>query len=361
MSFSSRALFPSSTTPASVGTLQDLQNDINVPDIGSDSVSDLCFSPQAEFLAVSNWDQNVRVYEVNTTSGQVQGRAMFSHEGPVLTCRFTQDGSKVVSGGADKQVKLYDLATQQTQTIGQHNDAVRVVRTVSCGAQNTPCVVSGSWDKTIKYWDMRQQNPICTVEMPERVYAMDASQKLLVVATANRHIMVIDLNNPEKTFRQMMSPLKYQTRSIGCYPKGDGYAIGSIEGRCGIQYIDDVQQKEYGFSFKCQREQKSATKEVLIYSVNSIVFHPIYCTFVTAGSDGTFAFWDKDSRHRLKGYPALNASIPVVNFNRNGSLFAYALSYDWSKGYQYNTANYPTSVRLHVCKDEEVKPRGKRK
>ncbi len=72
--------------------------------------------------------------------------------------------------------------------------------------------------------------------MPERVYAMDSSQKLLVVATAERHIIIIDLNNPDKIFRQSMSPLKFQTRSISCYPKGDGFGIGSIEGRCGIQY-----------------------------------------------------------------------------------------------------------------------------
>ncbi|QPG73750.1 RNA export factor gle2 [Brettanomyces nanus] len=271
------------------------------------------------------------------------------------------DGTKVVSGGADKTVRLFDLATQQTQTIGQHEEPVRTVRAVQCGPQNTPCIVSGSWDKTVKYWDMRQPTPMCTLTMPERVYAMDASQKLLVVATAGLHVEIINLNNPNQIFRSTLSPLKFQTRSIACYPKGDGYAVGSIEGRCGIQYVDAMQQKDYGFSFKCQREQKANPKEALIYAVNSIVFHPVYGTFATAGADGTFSFWDKDSRHRLKGYPSFGATIPAVNFNRTGAIYAYALSYDWSKGYQYNTPNYTNVVRLHICRDEEVKPRGKRK
>jgi len=34
--------------------------------------------------------------------------------------------------------------------------------------------------------------------------------------------------------------------------------------------------------------------------VNSIKFHPQHGTFVTAGGDGTYNFWDKDSKQRLK-------------------------------------------------------------
>lgn len=37
-----------------------------------------------------------------------------------------------------------------------------------------------------------------------------------------------------------------------------------------------------------------------IYAVNSISFHNRYGTFATAGADGSYAFWDKDKRQRLK-------------------------------------------------------------
>lgn len=350
-----------STTSTSLGSIQDLQNDLVVPSIGTDSVADICFSPVGDLLAVASWDGKVRVYEVGGAAmgGRptgCQGRAMYSAGGPVLSARFTPDGTKVVSGGADKQIKLFDLASQQWQSVGQHADTVKAVRCVSCGPQNTPCVASGSWDKTVKYWDLRSPTAICTLNMPERVYAMDSSQKLLVVGTAGRHVEIINLNSPGKVFRSQMSPLKLQTRSIGCYPKGDGFAVGSIEGRCGVQYVSEIQQKQYGFSFKCHRVQKP-NKEVDIYAVNSIVFHPVYGTFVTAGADGSFSFWDKDSRHRLRGFPSLGAPVSVVNFNRNGSLFAYALSYDWSKGYQFHTRNDRNTVRIHPCNDSEVKPK----
>ncbi|GME90374.1 hypothetical protein B5S31_g5057 [[Candida] boidinii] len=349
------------TTAPAAGTLQDLANDITVPNGPEDSISDISFSPQAEFLSVASWDKKNRIYEINTSTGQVEGRAMYEHDGPVLSTRWSTDGMKVVSGGVDRQVKLFDLGSQQNQTIGTHNDAVRSVRFVEVGPQNTPVVVSGSWDKTLKYWDMRQQNPVCSINLPERVYCMDSVKKLLVVATAERHISIINLDSPDKIFRQTVSPLKYQTRSICCYPSADGFAVGSIEGRCAIQYVDENQQKELGFSFKCQRETKSPRKDVYIYSLNAISFHPLYGTFSTAGSDGTFNYWDKDAKNRLKGYPSFNSPITATAFNRNGSIFAYALSYDWSKGYEFNKADYPNMVRLHAVKDEEIKQRARAK
>ena len=80
-------------------------------------------------------------------------------------------------------------------------------------------------------------------------------------------------------------------------------------------------------------------------------------TFSTAGSDGTFHFWDKDAKHRLKGYPQVGGSITATQFNKNGAIFAYAVSYDWSKGYQGNTPSYPTKVMLHPVQADECKPR----
>ncbi|CDK24643.1 unnamed protein product [Kuraishia capsulata CBS 1993] len=343
------------------GTEQDLANDITVPNPPEDSVSDFSFSPVADFLTVASWDKKVRIYEV-TATGAVEGRAMYEHEGPVLSTRWSLDGTKVVSGGADKAVRLYDVQSGQQQQIGAHDGVVRSVRFVEVGPQNTPVVVSGSWDKTLRYWDMRTPNPVCTINLPERVYAMDSSMKLLVAGCADRHLSIIDLNQPDKVFKQIMSPLKYQTRTVTCFLKGDGYALGSIEGRCAIQYVDEQEHKKNGFSFKCQRHPNTTNStQTMAYSVNAINFHPVYGTFSTAGSDGSFCFWDKDARQRLKSYPSLRSSIPVTAFNRSGTIFAYALSYDWSKGHEFNRPDYPNVIRLHAVKEEEIKQRQKRK
>ena len=96
---------------------------------------------------------------------------------------------------------------------------------------------------------------------------------------------------------------------------------------------------------------------VNVHAVNAISFHPIHGTFSTAGSDGTFHFWDKDAHHRLKGYPSVGGAITATDFNRDGSIFAYGVSYDWSKGFQHNEPQYMTKVMLHPVTGDECKPR----
>lgn len=59
----------------------------------------------------------------------------------------------------------------------------------------------------------------------------------------------------------------------------------------------------------------------------------------------------------VHSYPAVGGTISTTAFNRNGSIFAYAVSYDWSKGFQGNTQGHPNKVMLHPVKDDEAKPR----
>jgi mRNA export factor len=41
----------------------------------------------------------------------------------------------------------------------------------------------------------------------------------------------------------------------------------------------------------------------------------------------------------------------------DGTVFCYAVSYDWSKGYQANQPTYPTKVMMHGVVNDECKPR----
>lgn len=143
----------------------------------------------------------------------------------------------MASAGADKNVKVCDLVSQQDIVVGTHDQPVRSVRFFDSGSGTM--VVSGSWDKTVKYWDLRQQGPAATLACQERVYTMDVQQNLLVIGTADRYINVVDLKNPTKFYKTLQSPLKWQTRVVSCFPDSTGFAIGSIEGRCAIQYVEE--------------------------------------------------------------------------------------------------------------------------
>lgn len=89
-------------------------------------------------------------------------------------------------------------------------------------------------------------------------------------------------------------------------------------------------------------------------------FHPTRPTvFTTAGSDGTFHFWDRVARSRLKSYPSAGAAITSTRFNSDGSLFAYAVGYDWSMGCARNSPEIQTKLMLHRVLPEESKATNK--
>lgn len=256
---------------------------------------------------------------------------------------------------------MLDLGANSTtpQQVAAHNEPIRCVE--SLAVQGNQMLVTGSWDKTVKYWDLRQQQPAATLECQERIYCMDVKDQMLVVGTADRWLNVVNLNDPSKFYKQMQSPLKWQTRTVACFADATGFAVGSIEGRCAIQYVEDKDSSS-NFSFKCHRQNRPNTRDIAdVYSVNSIRFHPQQGTFSTAGSDGTFHFWDKDAKHRLKGYPEVGGTISATAFNAQGTIYAYAVSYDWSKGYSFNTPQLPNKIMLHPIQGDECKPRPKAK
>jgi cell cycle arrest protein BUB3 len=284
----------------------------------------------------------VRLYDV-LTNNQHNLRQKYMHDAPVLDVAFQviyltnisinfnvilyffllQDSIHTVSGGLDQQVKFYDLNTHSEQILGTHDDAVKCVE--FAGKING--VVTGSWDRTIKLWDTREKECIGQYEQNKgKVYSMSVNDEKIVVATSDRKVLVWDLRNMGQYVMRRESSLKYQTRSIKCFPNKEGYVMSSIEGRVAVEYFDpdpEVQKKK--FAFKCHRIKENNTE--LIYPVNAISFHNIYNTFATGGSDGYVNIWDGFNKKRLCQFHHYDSSIAALAFSNDGSTLAIACSY----------------------------------
>lgn len=354
---------PSNASTTTTSTLNTDVKDIEVPNPPEDSISRIAFCPAADVLAVSSWNGEIRLYDVSPANGQSSPKAMYKHDGPVLDLCWSKDGSKLFSASADKSAKAFDMTNGQSSQVAAHDAPISALRWVE--APTGGVLATASYDKSLRYWDLKSSTPVSTVALPERCYTMDVVYPLMVIGTAEKHICVINLSNPSTIFKTITSPLKWQTRVVACFPGGNGFAIGSIEGRVAIQYVEE-KDTQLNFSFRCHRKDTSPTQKdtSLVYAVNAITFHPQHGTFATSGGDGTTSFWDGDSKTRLKSFEA--AGGPVVcaqvssSFDRSGTIFAYAIAYDWHKGYTGMVANHPNQIFLHACKDGEIKKRPKK-
>ena len=168
------------------------------------------------------------------------------------------------------------------------------------------------------------------------------------------------LSSPIATAKMILerdSSLKYQTRCIKFFlPSPHGVAIGSIEGRVGIEYLTDIgvpipsssSDNNKKYAFKCHRVNDT------IYPVNDIAFHPIYGTFATGGADGTVVTWDGNNKKKISSLVKLPTSVACLAFNKNGTELAMASSYTFEEGER----DHPREeIYVRDVLETEVKPK----
>ena len=87
---------------------------------------------------------------------------------------------------------------------------------------------------------MKSNAPIFDISFePLKIWSLSYVYPLLVGALSDNSIFVFNMDNitnkqQSKPDIIVTSPLKFQTRSVEAFPTAQGYAVTSIEGRCGI-------------------------------------------------------------------------------------------------------------------------------
>lgn len=328
-------------------------------------------SSSSSILAASSWDGTVRLYDT-TSMTNVCTHSMES--GPLLSLAVDGAGECLFTGGLDGSVRRFDIATSKVTTIGHHSPEIEVptnqeqiacsclsplstpssndINTNDTNTTNTSTSVlaSAGWDSNFYLWDVRMKNddtsnnskkPAAHIQLPNKAFSMDVDPSTgtrLVIATAGRRTCFIDvrMNAIEQTVEHAdmtldrESTLKYQTRVCRFFPDGSGIAVGSIEGRVAIEFLDDLGIKSPNgmkkYAFKCHRVNDT------VYPVNSIAFHRSFGTFATGGCDGTVVTWDGLHKKKLSLLHKFPTSISAMCFNHDGSELAIASSYTFEEG-----------------------------
>jgi cell cycle arrest protein BUB3 len=255
----------------------------------TDGITCLSYLGKKMLLASTSWDGVIRVHDTSTKA------LMLSHamnSGPLLSLGV-QDEQWLFTGGMDGSIKRLDMETSKDFLVGRHeatNNNEKVACSCLCSLGEN-LVASSGWHKQLHLWDARQQTPVATIALPGKAFSMDVDPKaknLLAVATSGRRTCFVDVRNAADVVEADLvldreSSLKYQTRCLRFFPDGGAIAVGSIEGRAAVEYLEDLGREAKGksFAFKCHRAGD------MVYPVNAIEFHPRFGTFATGGCEGT--------------------------------------------------------------------------
>lgn len=262
----------------------------------------------------------------NSTSGGGGGETNSGSSSGSRNADHSTSPQFLLVGAMDGSIRKLDMETSLDVLVGRHPATPDGKVACSCLSYlGDQLAASAGWHRQLHIWDIRTsssssstQHPdhssIATLSLPGKAFSMDVdpvNRNLIAVATSGRRICFIDIRRPTSVLHDTRnlalapdedessnntvnvevkmsldreSSLKYQTRCLRFFPHGNAIAIGSIEGRAAVEYIDELGRTSEGqkkFAFKCHRVGD------MVYPVNSIAFHPRLGTFATGGCDGT--------------------------------------------------------------------------
>jgi cell cycle arrest protein BUB3 len=316
--------------------------------------------------------------------------------------------SFVVTAGLDGSIHKFKISTSEIQNVGSHYLPDKITN-ANTNADDCACscikalsnhyVASAGWDSMFYIWDTKTLNnaPVAKIQLPDKAFSMDAiplrdsnkhqqeQQKehhqhsihnntesyRIAISTAGKRLIIIDvhqLNTPTPTATITLnreSSLKYQSRICKFFPDGIGLAIGSIEGRVAIEFLQELDvsppsnMKKY--AFKCHRSND------IVYPVNALAFHPTLGTFASGGCDGTVVTWDGLHKKKLTVLPLFETSIAALAFNHDGTQLAIASSYTFEEGDKYgididgnnneNGKKVKDEIYIKLIADKDVTPK----
>jgi len=293
-----------------------------LPQVSTDTISRVRWSPKDPYVLTSSWDSSIRLYDAS----QRATKAVLRRKSPILDCSFLGP-TRALAGDLEGKLSVYDLE-RQTEIVDASTAHESPIRCIEVLQRQSNKIYTGGWDRTVKVWDPSNlTKPVASVKVGAKVFCMDACNQKVMVGCSDKTISVFDVRKFDAPV-SAREPMKYQLRSLKCLPEAAGFVCGSVEGRVAWEYCDPSMASQK-FAFKCHRQNVNGNQ--IIHPVHALAFHP-RGTFVTGGGDGYVCMWDGTTKKRLWRTPELGNAVTSLDFSPDGSKLAIAVSYDFVDG-----------------------------
>lgn len=155
-----------------------------------DFVHSLAFSPQGDKLASGGY-RNVKIWERQPFTPTLT----MADIKPGVAAAISADGQKLAFGTADGKVHVRDAAGKSLQTLSGHEGRVTGVAFLSKAQQ----LVSVGADKTIRVWNLADGKPVFQLETPAEIHdvVVSGNEELIVTAHEDKIIRSWSAKPPE--------------------------------------------------------------------------------------------------------------------------------------------------------------------
>ncbi|MFQ5647336.1 MAG: WD40 repeat domain-containing protein, partial [bacterium] len=271
----------------------------------ADRVSSMGITPDGRYVITGSWDDyEVKIREFST--GRVTARLP---GGSYHFLAVSQDNERVVTGGKDGLVKLWDLSGKLIKTMrGKHDNVVMSVLLSPDGRT----VASAGLDGTIRFWEAAtgKQTKVIADQGDIFSLSLDKNGDRLISGNADSSVKVWSF--PEGELRKTLGGKKSPVTALAL--RGGWIYAGRRDG------------------WLIAREVKTKKIVIRVFAhqggVNSLAVSPDRNWLISGGDDGYLKVWRADTGELVRSVKSGGGRVSTVAVSPDGKTVA---SGNWDK------------------------------
>lgn len=234
-----------------------------------------------------------------------------AHKGDVRFALWTPDGHMLITGGHDRVVKLWDMASGKCARELPGPDGM------CCGAvsHDGRILAAGAWDKTVRLWDIERRVPLAVMQghtQEVNALAFSPDDKVLVSGGWDAAVRCWDVAS-----RTLVRALPTQTVSVNALAiSSDGKTLATATGNWKLRNMPgEVKLWDMASGKELTTIAKTGAR------FNAAAFSPDGTTLAYGGTDYVVNLWDVAKRHERGSLRLLNEPV-FLQFLAQGRLLA---------------------------------------